>query len=131
MKLCFPVRSDEGIESLVNDHFGSTPLFLIVDTDTGGIEMVNNGNLHHGHGMCQPLKALGGQKIDAIVVGGLGLGTLQKLSAMGVEVYRAAASSVKVNMELFGQGRLAKITPDNACAGHGSCDDEENENDKI
>jgi len=121
MKLCFPVRSDEGIESSVNDHFGSTPFFLIVDTDTGEAETVDNDNLHHEHGMCHPLKAIGGQKIDAVVVGGLGVGALQKLNAMGVQVYRAGASSVKDNMELFKQGHLAKISPDNACAGHGSC----------
>ena len=33
MKICFPVTADEGLESAVYSHFGSAPLFLLVDTD--------------------------------------------------------------------------------------------------
>ena len=32
MKVCFPVQKDEGIESQVYNHFGSAPVFIVVDT---------------------------------------------------------------------------------------------------
>ena len=33
MKICFPVEKDEGIESQVYNHFGSAPVFIMVDTE--------------------------------------------------------------------------------------------------
>ena len=32
MKVCFPVQKNEGVESTVYNHFGSAPLFVLVDT---------------------------------------------------------------------------------------------------
>ena len=62
MKICFPTFNLEGLESRVYEHFGSAPGFVIVDTETQTVEEINNNDLHHAHGMCQPLKALGGAK---------------------------------------------------------------------
>ena len=33
MKVCFPVQKDEGVESQVYNHFGSAPVFIMVDTE--------------------------------------------------------------------------------------------------
>lgn len=43
-------------------------MFIIVDTETGNISIINNRDQHHMHGACNPLKALDGQRIDAVVV---------------------------------------------------------------
>ena len=56
MKVAIPVRSDEGLESQVNEHFGSTPMFLIVDTETKTCQAIPNRNQHHAHGMCQAIQ---------------------------------------------------------------------------
>ena len=74
MKICFPVQKDDGIESAVFGHFGSAPFFVVVDTDTNGLSTINNQDQHHTHGACNPMKALDNQKVDAIVVGGIGAG---------------------------------------------------------
>jgi hypothetical protein len=60
MKICFPTENLKGLDSIVYGHFGSAPGFVIVDTESTDIEEIKNGDLHHAHGMCQPLKALGG-----------------------------------------------------------------------
>lgn len=41
MKICFPVQQDKGMESAVYHHFGSAPLFVVVDTDTNNISSAN------------------------------------------------------------------------------------------
>ena len=64
------------------------------------------------------INALGGQEVDAVVVGGIGARAIAKLHAMGVKVYRAAAATAGQNIELFQQGKLAELTADGACAGH-------------
>lgn len=60
MKVCFPVQKDEGVESQVYNHFGSAPAFIVVDTEGKGVQRVDNRDLHHAHGACNPIMALDG-----------------------------------------------------------------------
>jgi predicted Fe-Mo cluster-binding NifX family protein len=122
MKICFPVESDKGIDSEVYGHFGSAPVFVIFDTNTKSTETISNQNLGHAHGMCNPLKAIDGKTVDAIVVGGIGAGAVNKLNAMGIKVFRAAQGTVQANIGLFESSTMTEITIEHACGGHGgSC----------
>ena len=122
MKVCFPVQKDEGVESQVYDHFGSAPVFIVVETEAKDVQRVDNSDQHHVHGACNPVMALGGQKVDALVVGGIGGGALVKLNAMGVKVYEAASRTVKENLELLKGNKLQELTMDHSCQAHeGGC----------
>lgn len=118
MKICFPVKDSPSFESDVYGHFGSAPSFVLVDTDTNDLQILVNGDQNHAHGMCSPLKALGGHDIDCVVVGGIGGGALMKLQQSGIKVYKAAAGSVRDNLTLFSAGRLPVFTPGHVCGGH-------------
>ena len=122
MKICFPVESDKGLNSDVFGHFGSAPLFVVFDTESKSVGTIENQDLGHVHGMCDPLKALNEKKLDAIVVGGIGAGAINKLNGMGIKVYKALNSSVQGNIELFIKNTLPEMTIDQACGGHaGGC----------
>ncbi len=122
MKVGFAVQTNEGIESPVFNHFGSAPVFIIVDAVTEETTTVNNQDLNHVHGACNPIKALDGQRVDAMVVGGIGAGALSKLNAMGIKVFGSAAATVKENLSLLKAGKLLELFPVNACRGHeGGC----------
>jgi predicted Fe-Mo cluster-binding NifX family protein len=125
MKICFPILADKGLESPVNNHFGSTRKFLIYDLDSGSFETVENSDAGHVHGACQPLKALDGKKVDAVVLGGIGRGALLKLNAMGIRVFRASTALVEDNLKLYRDGRLVEISAEGTCAGHGTCGHED------
>ncbi len=118
MKVCFAVERDEGTESLVYGHFGSAPAFFVVDTDSDQAVTVNNRDLNHVHGACNPIQAIGGLKPDAVVVGGIGAGAINRLNAEGVKVYRAQAETVQQNLRLLKENRLSELSVRNACAGH-------------
>jgi ArsR family transcriptional regulator len=118
MKIGFAVQRNEGIESKVYDHFGSAPAFIIVDTNGKEVLTVNNQDLHHVHGACNPVMALDGKSVDAMVVGGIGAGAITKLNAMGVKVYAASALTVKENLELLSQNKLEELFVYNACQAH-------------
>ncbi|MFA5074163.1 MAG: NifB/NifX family molybdenum-iron cluster-binding protein [Nitrospirota bacterium] len=120
MKICFPVEKDEGINSTVYNHFGSAPAFIIVDSDTNSMVTINNCDQHHAHGACNPMKALDNQKIDALVVGGIGTGALVGLNRTGIRVYRSQAATIQENSAMFKNGTLTELTPDQCCGGHGS-----------
>jgi predicted Fe-Mo cluster-binding NifX family protein len=119
MNICVPVETDNGLDSPVCAHFGSAPAFMIVDTDTGGCRAVVNGNQHHGHGQCMPLQSLQGEAIDAMVVGGIGMGALHKLNAARITVYVAQHPTVGEVLSAFKAGSLRPMQPGMACAGHG------------
>jgi len=122
MKIGFAVQLNEGMESTVYGHFGSAPAFIIVDTEQNQVLGLDNRNMHHEHGACNPIMALNGNQIDAMVVGGIGAGALMKLNAMGIKVYGAGAITVKENIELLGDNRLQELSLDNSCRAHqGQC----------
>jgi predicted Fe-Mo cluster-binding NifX family protein len=119
MQICIPVLEDNGLQSRVSAHFGSAPAFLIVNTDSGDCRAIPNTNSHHRHGMCQPLAVIAGEKIDGIVVGGIGMGALMKLQAANISVFYADSSTAAETVEAFKGGRLRPVDPATACHGHG------------
>ena len=119
MKIAFPTQDDQGVESPVYGHFGSARFFIMVETGNTEVETVVNKDMHHQHGQCQPLAALDGKHVDAVVVGGIGGGALMKFLAAGIKVYRAVDGTVQENLRLIESERLPEFTLDQTCAGHG------------
>ena len=119
MNICIPVNEDKGLQSEVCAHFGSAPAFLMVDTDSRICRAIPNQNQHHGHGMCMPLQSLQGERIDGMVVGGIGMGALNKLNAANIKVYVSDLSTVAETVDAFKAGTLRLMQPSMACAHHG------------
>lgn len=118
MKVCFPVLVNQGLESQVHGHFGSAPGFVVVDMMTSEVTTINNSDQIHQHGACNPVAGLGGQQVDAIVVGGIGGGALYKLNAAGMRVFQAREGTVAENIALFRADGLPEYMPGHTCGGH-------------
>jgi predicted Fe-Mo cluster-binding NifX family protein len=93
---------------------------MIVDTDSGSCRAIENQNQHHGHGMCAPLSSIQGERIDAMVVGGIGMGALGKLNAAGIQVYISEHETVAEVVDAHKAGTLTPMQPNMACAHHGN-----------
>jgi predicted Fe-Mo cluster-binding NifX family protein len=119
MKICFPVDTNDGLGSIVHGHFGSARGFLIYDTVAGAFEEHHNPDRRHLHGACEPFKALGGRKVDAVIVDGIGSGALDGLNRAGLKVYRADGLTVAWNLQRFEEGSLREISMDDVCGGYG------------
>jgi len=118
MKICFPVLENHGVESEVYGHFGSAPCFILVDMFTGEVAALAKGDGVHQHGACNPVAALDGREIKAIIAGGIGSGALQKLNAAGLRVFRAKSGTVGDNMKMLRASALAEFLPGDTCGGH-------------
>jgi len=118
VRIAFPTQDDIGIDSVVYNHFGSAPVFVIVDPETSAVASVSNRDQQHEHGACNPMRALDDQRVDAVVVGGIGAGALAGLNRMGIKVHRSAAATVRENLALFGAGDLPVIELQGSCGGH-------------
>ena len=119
MKIAFPTEADMGLDGPVFGHFCSAPNFIIVDSNSGDFESIGNTDLHHAHGQCEPLRALDGRTVDAVVVGGIGGGALRKLGKAGVKTFRAIEGTVQDNLNLLQSGKLPEFGMFQTCAGHG------------
>lgn len=117
MKICFPVAKEQGLDSTVYSHFGSAHQFVVVDSESRQVTTINNRDLGHQHGACNPLRALNGHAVDAVVVGGIGAGAMMKLQQVGIQVFRAQAETIRENLELLASGAFNQtLSP--TCGGH-------------
>ncbi len=127
MKFCIPIAADSGFDSLVADHFGSAPSFMIVDTETRSFSIIPNADLDHAKSGCNPLRALNANVVDIVITGSLGGSALRKMNAVGIRVFRAEAKTLIENLDLMADNRLQEFvlveaTPDQ----QGSCCPHEN-----
>lgn len=119
MRICIPVSENKGIESSPYNHFGSAPEFLVVNLDGEVVEVINNGDLNHEHGKCQPLKALANKSVDVVIVRGIGAGAIAKLNSLGTKVFKGVEGNVRDNIDLLKENKLIEFTANNGCDHHG------------
>jgi predicted Fe-Mo cluster-binding NifX family protein len=119
MKIAIPVEDPRGLESPVYGHFGSAPCFLVYDSDSGAASVVDNGQQAHEHGQCNPIAVLAGQRVDALLSGGIGARALELLNAAHVRVYQShPAITAAQALKSFQENGLQEITT-SACGSHG------------
>ena len=116
----FLVEKDEGLASAVYGHFGSAPMFLLVDTEYNRATIITKADSHHSHGACKPMKALSGEQVDGIVVGNIGAGARIQLQRSGLRVFKAQGATVRENIEKITIDTLPEFNDRDNCAGHGN-----------
>ncbi|MFP4369439.1 MAG: NifB/NifX family molybdenum-iron cluster-binding protein [Candidatus Kapaibacterium sp.] len=119
MKLCFPIVDNDGMGSEIYGHFGSAPRFLVFNTDNEELKLIENANLGHEHGQCNPVEAVSGENIDAVFVQGIGANALVRLNNAGIRVFQAAEGAIENSLMLFKNGQLPEYTLEHSCKGHG------------
>ncbi len=118
MHVCIPVLEDKGLESPTSGHFGSTPMFMIVDTATGALRGIANPDHHDELGRCHPLKSLEGVAVDVVVLRGIGGGALMQLEQRGIRVHQAQLPTVRACLDALAAGTLDEVTDTHACGHH-------------
>ena len=121
MKICIPTGTDKGLSGKIYSHFGSAPYFIIYDTEERVYEVINNNDKKHKHGMCQPLDAIKGLNIDAVVCGGMGARAVTKLNEGGIKVFISETKTVKDMINKIRKLEFKELTLDKACKNH-TCD---------
>jgi ArsR family transcriptional regulator len=70
------------------------------------------------------MEALKDQKVDAIVVSGIGAGALTRLNQIGIIVHHSAAATIRNNMAMFVWQNLPTLTLQGCCGGRDNDGDE-------
>ncbi|HUU04498.1 MAG TPA: NifB/NifX family molybdenum-iron cluster-binding protein [Patescibacteria group bacterium] len=119
MKICLPTNGKNGLSETVHNHFGSAGYFTIYDSETKGVQVIENDNQHHAHGACQPLRKISGMDVNAVLTSGMGQRAVQLLNQGGIKIYLLAGETVQQAIDKFSSGELIELTFNNACGGHG------------
>ena len=110
MKICFPVITDEGIESTIYGHFASAPLLVVIDTLTGQSTAIPNCDPENPYAGCNPFSALKGLQLDGIIVDGIGDESVRVMNMCGFRLYQAQSAAVAENVALFEENGLTEVT---------------------
>jgi predicted Fe-Mo cluster-binding NifX family protein len=101
MKIAFPVKEDNGLDSILDEHFGVAKLFLIVETGTMTYTVKANQKLKEGGTKCKTTVLGKKANVDAVVTNCIGDGSQRNLASKNVKVYQARKQTIKENLALM------------------------------
>lgn len=119
-RIAIPSNGEGGLKGTRAGHFGHCDVFTFVDVENGEIKAVTTlANKEHAQGGCMvPVNLLAENRVNALVVGGIGMRPLMGFRQVGINVFHddQRTDIEPVVMDLI-QGKLAEITNDQVCGG--------------
>ncbi|CAG35070.1 NifB/NifX family molybdenum-iron cluster-binding protein [Desulfotalea psychrophila] len=120
IRIAIPSNGEGGLDGTRAGHFGHCDVFTFIDAEDGKIiEVSTTENLEHIQGGCMvPVNLLAEHKVNALVVGGIGMRPLMGFKQVGIEVYHdAERMDIRPVVEDMLAGKLQLISNDQVCGG--------------
>lgn len=118
MRIAFPVKENNGLESIIDDHFGTAGLFLIVDMDTKECELTENQKMRPDGAKCKEGVIGEKSKVDAVITKCMGDGVRRNLMSSSIKVFQARKDSVLENLKLMEKNELKLFHIFDLCQAH-------------
>lgn len=107
-------------DSNVDPRFGRCPYFVIVDTETGEYEALDNANIAASQGAgIATAQMVAERQVSAVLTGNCGPNAYQALNAAGVDVVTGVSGTVSEAVGAFKAGRYRASTQPSVAAHHG------------
>ncbi len=122
-RIAVPSNGQGGLDGTRAGHFGHCEVFTFVDVENGEIKNVSTlQNQEHVQGGCMvPVNLLAEHKVNAIIVGGIGMRPLMGFKQVGIDVYYdGERSDIRPLVEDLIAGKLQIIANDQVCGGGGT-----------
>ena len=123
LRIAIPSNGKGGLDGTRAGHFGHCDVFTLVDCENGEIVDISTiENLEHVQGGCMvPVNLLAEHKVDALVVGGIGMRPLMGFQQKGIAVYHEAeCQEIRPVVEDMIAGKVPMIRNDQVCGGGGN-----------
>jgi predicted Fe-Mo cluster-binding NifX family protein len=101
----------DSLDDPVDPRFGRAMRFLVLDTETGNLQVVDNTpNLNTAQGAGpQAAEILSRLGVQAVITGHCGPKAFRALSAAGIRVFNTDAPTVAEALERFRSGKLTGV----------------------
>ncbi len=122
LRIAVPSEGQGGMDGLRAGHFGHCDVFTLVDVEDGEIKEVSIlANKEHVQGGCMvPVQLLADNKVQRLVVGGIGMRPLQGFNQVGIDVYYDGdRREIRPVVEDMIQEKLPIIAENQVCGGGG------------
>jgi predicted Fe-Mo cluster-binding NifX family protein len=122
LRIAIPSIGEGGLDGQRAGHFGHCDVFTCIEAENGGITSVSTiQNKEHVQGGCMvPVNLLAENKINALIVGGIGMRPLMGFKQVGIDVYHDAERiDIRPVVEDLLAGKLPLISDDQVCGGGG------------
>jgi predicted Fe-Mo cluster-binding NifX family protein len=122
VRIAVPSEGQGGLEGLRAGHFGHCDVFTLVDIENGAIKEVSIlANKEHVQGGCMvPVQLLAENKVQRLVVGGIGMRPLMGFKQVGIDVYYdGERREIRPVVEDMIAEKLPMIGDDQVCGGGG------------
>jgi len=122
MRIAIPSNGQGGLDGTRAGHFGHCDVFTIIDCQNGEIvDVTTVANQEHTQGGCMiPVNLLAGQKVDALLVGGIGMRPLMGFKQAGITVFHESERvDIRPVVEDLIAGKIPEIRSDQVCGGGG------------
>ena len=121
-RIAIPSIEAGGLDGQRSGHFGHCDVFTLVDVKDGEIDKVTTiSNQSHVQGGCMvPVNLLAENKVNALIVGGIGMRPLMGFRQVGIDVYHdSTRPEIRTVVEDLIAGMLPQIEDNQVCGGHG------------
>ena len=121
-RIAIPSIGNGGLDGQRSGHFGHCDVFTFIDVENGEIkEITTVQNQEHVQGGCMvPVNLLASHKVNALIVGGIGMRPLMGFRQVGIDVYHDGERiDIKPVVEDLIAGKLPSISDDQVCGGGG------------
>jgi predicted Fe-Mo cluster-binding NifX family protein len=117
VKVAVPSEQPGGLAAQRSGHFGRAECFTIVDIvgdQVGDVTVLQN--MPHAEGGCMaPVMLLSQQRVNAIVVDGIGGRPLMGFNQVGIAVHAGTGQTVEHSVRAYALDLLPRVDPGSAC----------------
>jgi predicted Fe-Mo cluster-binding NifX family protein len=121
MKIAVTAENNNGLESMVAQHFGHAPFFIIVDMDNGEVSATQGiaNPFLDGHAPGQIPGFIHEQKANVMLSGGMGGRAIEFFEQLGIKAATGASGTVRQALENYLGGKLKEAAPCDESVAHG------------
>jgi predicted Fe-Mo cluster-binding NifX family protein len=121
MKIAITAESNNGLESMVAQHFGHAAYFMLVEVENGEVS-ATQGIANPFAEQHQPGQIPGfikEQNADVMLSGGMGGRAIQFFEQVGIKAATGATGTVRMALENYFGGKLTEAAPCDESVAHG------------
>jgi predicted Fe-Mo cluster-binding NifX family protein len=114
--IALPVVRSDGLQSLISDHFGKAPGFIVADT-SGSTAAYLDAAEHRGASECAPIQALARAGAGIVAAKSMGKGALRRCHEAGMRIFQAEGRTVADCLARIANDSITDF-PDEALCHH-------------
>jgi len=121
MKIAVTAENNNGLDSLVAQHFGHAPYFILVNVENGEVSGVQGlvNPFINGHAPGQVPGFIKEQGADVMLSGGMGGRAIEFFAQVGIKAATGASGTVRQTLENYLGGALKDAAPCDESVAHG------------